>query len=270
MRDLGRQIRGFVRRDLLEALTYKSNLVTRFVGVLAFLLIAWFTAQTFAGREPSEITRYGGYFAFLLFGLVMADASWALMAGPAARVRQAQLAGTLEVVLGGRLGAERLMLIEALGAGAAAALRAVIYIGGAAALFGLPFHVTDPLAAGLSVVLSAAALAPVGLVGASVTLVLKRADPFGRMVHGLSMLAGGVIYPRAVLPAWLAALGEALPPTHALRALRGAWLAGQDVAALRGSLLALAALAVGGGLLAAVALRAADRLARRLGTLGHY
>jgi ABC-2 type transport system permease protein len=84
------------------------------------------------------------------------------------------------------------------------------------------------------------------------------------------MLAGGVVYPTSVLPGWLAALGALLAPTHALRALRGAFLGGASLAEIGSSLAWLAGLAAVGGLVAALALRAADRLARRLGSLSHY
>src|SRR5690349_4062935 len=108
-----RTLAAFARRDLLEALTYKGNLVARALGGVAFLYMAWFTARTFAGREPPEVAAYGGYFGFLLFGMVLADAGWALMTGPSARLRQAQLAGTLEAVAAGRLGLSRLIAVEA-------------------------------------------------------------------------------------------------------------------------------------------------------------
>jgi ABC-2 type transport system permease protein len=270
MRESARVLAGFLRRDLLVALTYRGNLLARTLSGLSFLFIAWFTARTFAGREPPEVAAYGGYFGYLLFGMVMADAGWALMTGPAARVREAQLAGTLEIVVAGRLGAARLVAIEGLNAAGAAALRAAAYVGGAALLLDVPFRVADPLAAALAIALSGAALLPIGLIGGAVTLLLKRADPIGRAVHGLSMLAGGVIYPASVLPGWLAALGQALAPTHALRALRGTLLGGADLRAVSGSLLALAILAGVGGVVAVVVLRAADRLARRFGSLHHY
>ncbi len=265
-----RVLAAFARRDLLEALTYKGNVLARLAGGVAFLYMAWFTARTFAGREPPEVAAYGGYFGFLLFGMILTDAGWALMTGPSARLRQAQLAGTLEAVAAGRLGLSGLVLVEALGASTSALLRAALYLLGATVLLDVPFRVADPLAAALAVALTGAALLPIGLLGGAVTLLLKRADPVGRLVHGLTLLAGGVVYPTSVLPGWLEAAGTLLAPTHALRALRGAFLGGASLAEIAGSLAWLACLAVSGAIVAVIALRAADRTARRLGSLNHY
>lgn len=266
MRESARLAGAFLRRDLLEAWTYKGNVASRLVAGLAFLYMAHFTARAFAGHSPPELAAYGGYFPFLFMGLLVTDAGWALLTGPSARLRQAQVTGTLELVVG-RLGAARLIALEALGAASAAAVRCVLYVVGAIVLLDADFSVADPGVAALAIALTVAALLPVGLLGGALTLLLKRSDPLGRAVHGLSMLAGGVVYPTSVLPGWLQVAGEALPPTHALRALRGTLLGGADVS---GSLMALGALAVAGGTLCAIVLPLADRLARRAGTLGHY
>jgi ABC-2 type transport system permease protein len=90
------------------------------------------------------------------------------------------------------------------------------------------------------------------------------------IVGSLSLFLSGVLYPVAVLPGWLRAIGRLLPLTHALEVLRGALLLGAGPAELGDAMLALllfaAALApVGAGVFAY-----ALRRARRDGSLGHY
>lgn len=255
-----------LRRDLLEATTYKTYAASRLVGLAGLLLSAWFVARTFAGHEPASLAGLGGYFGFLVVGVMVSDLAWALFAGPADRVRQAQLAGTLEAELASPVPIGRWLLAQSvfplLGAALRAGLGTVIAL---AAADLLPPLARWPGIAGCAA-LTVAALLPFGLVGGAMTLLLKRSDPVGRGLHAASMLLAGVAYPVEVLPAPLRGLAEALPTTHALRALRGALFdapPGDAVAALAG-------FALVGGVLAVPLVRALDRAARRRGSLVQY
>ena len=83
-------------------------------------------------------------------------------------------------------------------------------------------------------------------------------------------MLGGVFYPVESLPGPLQALSALVPTTHALTAIRGAVLGGQDVVAVAGPLLALAALAVASLAVGLAAFAAVIRFARTDGSLGQY
>ena len=102
----------------------------------------------------------------------------------------------------------------------------------------------------LTVALAFLAFGALGLAGAAFTLLWRRGNPLGLLVGGLSMIAGGVLYPASVLPPWLRAVGALLPVSPALAALRGAVLDGRGVMELAGP---LARLALFAGLLAPLA-----------------
>lgn len=262
----GRLLRETVRRDLLEAATYKTYALSRVLGLLGLLFSAYFVARTFAGHEPPSLAATGGYFGFLIVGVMASDLAWALFAGPADRVRQAQLAGTLEAELASPVPTPAWLLAQSLFPVLGALLRASLGAGLALAVAGMfpePARWPGLL---LAVALTLAALLPFGLVGGALTLVLKRSDPIGRGLHAASMLLSGVAYPVDVLPAPLQVLAEALPTTHALRALRGALFGAPDASALA----VLAGFAVAGALLAPPLVRALDLAARRRGTLVQY
>ncbi|MBU0553544.1 ABC transporter permease [Myxococcota bacterium] len=258
---------ALIRRDWGEALSYKSGLISRLGALISFLISAYFIAKTFEGQGPSAVRGAGGYFGFLVSGIAVADLSAAALSGASGRLRQAQLLGTL-APLYHSLGA-RLLPLEALAVSIGAVARLTIYLA-LAALLGAPPQIHHPGAALLTLALGLAALLPLGLIGASLTLLLKRGDPLGQAVQAMSLIASGVAYPTEVLPRWLAALGEALPLTHLLRAARAVALRGADLGEVAAHLWALAAFALVGAALAWWACRAADRLARRLGSLHHY
>ncbi len=257
-----------LRRDALEWSSYRSAILSRGFALLSFLFSSYFVARTFAGSEPEILRQQGGYFAFLICGIAVADMSAALMNGPGQRLRRAQLDGTLEAVYLLR-GGLKLFALEGLALSLATALRVLLYLF-LALWMGLEPQVKHPLAGLLSLLLSLMALWPIGMLGAALTLLLKRSDPLGQILFSASLLASGVAYPTAVLPLWVQSLGEWLPPTHVLRAVRGVFLRGEGLAEIGSALWILGAFALLGGFLAIWGCRLADRWARRLGSLGHY
>lgn len=265
-----RTLRATLRRDLLEAATYKTWALSRLVGLFGILVSAWFVARTFAGHEPAALAERGGYFGFLVVGVLVSDLAWATFAGTADRVRQAQLAGTLEAELASPLPIALWLAAQATFPVLGALLRGLLGAFLALGFAGLLPGAAQLPSVGAALLLSIAALLPIGLVGGATTLLLKRSDPLGRGLHAASMLLAGVAYPVDVLPEPLQHAAALLPTTHVLTALRGALLGGADLAALAPTLGLLAAYAAGGLLLGVPAIRALDRAARRRGTLVQY
>jgi hypothetical protein len=134
---LGRLFRETLRRDLLEAATYKTYALSRVLGLLGLLFSAYFVARTFAGHEPPSLSGQGGYFGFLIVGVMASDLAWALFAGPADRVRQAQLAGTLEAELASPVPTPAWLLAQSLFPVLGALLRASLGAGLALAVAGM-------------------------------------------------------------------------------------------------------------------------------------
>src|SRR5207244_10643891 len=93
-------------------------------------------------------------------------------------------------------------------------------------------------------VLGMTAFVGLGLLAAAATMYLRKGEPIGLLVSGLSILTAGVIYPTSVLPGWLRSIGGALPITHALEAVRRALLGGAGFAELAPTLAALAVFTV--------------------------
>jgi ABC-2 type transport system permease protein len=108
------------------------------------------------------------------------------------------------------------------------------------------------------------------LLAAGSTMLVRRNNPVTLLLGSVSFFVSGVVYPVTVLPRWLQHAGKLLPLTHALAALRGAFLVGATPGDVADSLLALAIFAAvlipTGGATFAYALRRA----RVDGSLTHY
>jgi ABC-2 type transport system permease protein len=234
---------AFVRRAWLEA---TSELTPVALAILSFVLAMasqLFFARLIEAVPNPHLEAYGGRYAgFLIVGLSMLDLQHAIIAGLSTRVREAQRQGTLETVIATPAPLGWILFGTALPDVLGALGRMVIYGIIGALFFGIDAATVSWLGVGAVLLVSGAAFAALSLVGAAMTIRMRRGNPIALLVSASSLIAGGVFYPRSVLPGPLRTLGEALPITPALEAARGAVVRGEFPDAAR--LIHLAAFAV--------------------------
>jgi ABC-2 type transport system permease protein len=266
---LWRQATAFLRRDALVESSYRSAAVFGFAGRLSGVVVFFFLGRA-VGDAPSIAPWGGDWFAFALLGLLLQEPLHAALSELAAKVRDAQLTGTLEAVLATPIGPARAIVLSALFPLVMSVVRLVLLGGFAIAALGVRLDPAGLPVALLALALALVAYASLGLLAASFTLVLKRGDPVASLVHVLSGLLAGVLYPVSVLPGPLQAAAQVLPLTHALDAVRSVLLPGADPSLAPAALLRLAGLCVVVVPLGVVVFRAAVRRARSDGSLTHY
>lgn len=263
---LARAVGALCRKDFQVALTYRVGFVLSVGAVL------W-TSVTF--RFISELVSGGGfpagtdYFDFVVVGLALSGVLQTAGSSAASSVRQDQVQGTLEIV------ATQPVSRLALGVGWCAyptlhglAVALVVVV----ASIPLGFRAVDPNLPVVAVVLglSAVVFMAIGILGASIVVVIQQGTQIVNIViAGLGLLSG-TLFPTTVLPAGLEALAALSPLTYALRALRQAVLDGAGFNVVGGDLLVLAAFAAVLLPVAAATLEGAFRLARRRGSLSVF
>lgn len=109
-----------------------------------------------------------------------------------------------------------------------------------------------------------------GIIAACFIIVVKRGDPISWVFKSASWLVGGVVFPVAVLPAWMQKLALLLPTTHALQAMRMVMLKGKSLSEIGPELTALSIFCFVLLPISLRTLRYAVRRAKREGTLTHY
>ena len=149
-------------------------------------------------------------------------------------------------------------------------LRVLIYLLVGIVLLGVSFRGANYLGALLALILSIIAFASMGIIAASVIMVIKRGDPVTSLIGSVSTLVGGVLYPVEILPGWLQAIARLLPLTYALRSMRLALLSGASWQELLPDLLVLLFFCIVLFPLSLYAFRQAVRRVRIEGTLTHY
>lgn len=266
-----RKILAFLRRDALTELSYGPALLLQVAGVVATALCTWFLSGLVGGEGARSLAPYGGvWFPFVLLGWALHEVQSVVLASFQGRIRQAQVAGTLEAVLV----TPTPMAVVLLGTVAwdlvGAVLRLAVWLLVGRFVFGVSMNAAGLPAAFMILLLSFLCFIFLGTLGAATTLLVARNLPLGWLVTGLSILLGGVLYPVAVLPEPLRWVAAFLPLTHALEGLRRALLTGAGVAGVAEPLLWLVGLALGLGLLAWGALGLSLRRVREDGTLTHF
>lgn len=231
-------------RDMGIAMSYRVGFVLSLGGSLIGILGVFFLGEAFAGSLNASLDPYGGsYFGFALVGVAFLNLMVLGLTGISARVREGQMMGTLELMLlsPNRLGI--LFLSSSLWAHVQALVTLVVYLLIGLAL-GMDMGEANVPMAVASLILAVFAFNALGLVAASVVIVIKQGNPVSMLVGMASTLVAGVFFPVSVLPGWLQGIGQLLPLTHALELVRRSALGGEGIGTLWVPLSALVGLTV--------------------------
>ena len=267
----GRVLWAFIRRELSALGGYRAAFVIRLLGLATAVGSMVFLSRFVSAAVNPHLAEYSGnYLGFMVLGLLAAEFQQVGVSGLAQRIRTAQMMGTLEAEIATPAPPWMVLGAPPVYEFGAAALRSAAYLAAAAILLGLDLERANWLSLAVAVPLVIAAFSGLGLLAAGTTMLVRRLNPVATVIGSLSFFLSGVLYPMSVLPGWLRAVGQLLPLTHALAALRGALLVGSGPRALAHSFVALALFA---GVLAPVGVGVfafALRRARVDGSLSHY
>lgn len=263
-----RDLLAFLRRDLLLELSYRFALVLHYSGLVVHLVTFYYVSRLVQGGPWLE--PYGGeYFPFVALGIAFSGFLGFGLSGFSNAIRLEQYYGTLEALLSTPVPAWKLALLATISGYVSTVIEALVYLAAGWSL-GLRFPSAAWGPALVVAALTAASFSALGVLAASFIVYFKRGDPINWMIGTLSHFLGGVYFPVAVLPAWLAAAAKLLPVTHGLEALRRTMLQGAGLSDVRYPVLALAAFAAVGWPVALWSFTVALNAARRRATLSHY
>ncbi|MBI4613047.1 MAG: ABC transporter permease [Planctomycetes bacterium] len=266
-----RKLLAFLERDFRIETSYRFSLALR-SGSAVFTLASYYFLSRFVGnRVPGGFGGSGAdYFDFVLVGVALYEYLSLALEIFGRKIRDAQLAGTLEALLTTQTSLPEIVVYSAVFPFLSASVAVILYLGLGAAFFGFSFHAGSLGGALIIVLLAVLSFGGLGILSASFILVYQRGTPVSYAVGALSWLLGGVLYPVEVLPGWLQILASFLPITHAIRGTRAALLEGAAWPELMSSIGPLLVFAVVLLPLGLASFSFAARHARAAGTLGHY
>lgn len=236
---------AFIRRDWLIRASYRTSFFVNLGQILFTLATFFFISKLVDPRQASVLAPYGGgYFPFVLLGLVGSRYLAISLSSFAGNVRDEQLQGTLEAMLMTPTHLPIVLLGSAAWELLWTTLEVLAYLGLGALLFGVDLSQMNVPATLVLLALSVVSLSSLGALAACGVLLFKECDPVNWMLEGAMKLAGGVYFPVSLLPAWCQPLVALFPLTYALEGLRQAVLMGRSLAELSGVCVVLAGFGV--------------------------
>lgn len=234
-----RQLPVFFWRDLAIARTYRTVFVFELVEALFGAALFYYTARFVDSPElESSLPRGTSYFAFSLIGFAFLDYLSAALDTFDRSLEEALNSGTLEHILVTQTSLPVFLAGSAIYPFLASTVRIAVYLFWGAVLFGLALGSANWLSVAAVLIASLLAFSGLGIFSAAYLLLFKRGNPGKWLLVGISSIAGGMLFPVSVLPAWLQLIARLNPITYALDAMRAALLAGAALASL-GHLLAM-------------------------------
>lgn len=261
---------AFLKRDFLVACSYRTTFVMQLLSIAVWVPVCYFIGKGVSIGDSHLFDAYGGdYFAFMLIGLGLLGYLSISLQTFNQSIRESQLMGTLEIMLLSPTSIAQLLGYSSLWIYLFVTVRFALYLLIGVA-FGLDLGSGNWLSALVVLALAIPAFASFGVASAALILVIKRGESINLMLSTGSLVLGGVMYPIAVLPAWLQPVSRLLPITHALEAMRLALFQGATLGQLAPQLGMLALFAFVLLPLSLGAFWLAVRSTKASGTLAHY
>jgi ABC-2 type transport system permease protein len=266
-----RLLRAFFVRDFYTEVSYRVAFLVGLAGVLFRVFIFYFLAKLIGESAAPLLGNYNGdYFSFVIIGIAFGSYFGVGLTGFARALRHAQTTGTLEAMIMTPAPISSIVIGSSVWSYAYTTFRVLVYLLVGTFILGLDLGNANYPAAFFSLALSIVSFASIGIVAASIIIIVKRGDPITSLFSNLASLIGGVFYPVEILPNWLQAAAKLLPITYALRAMRLTLLTGASWAEIAPDLLALAAFCLLLFPLSLLIFRYAVERARADGSLTHY
>jgi len=228
------------RRDFAIARSYRTAFVIEIVETLfasaSFYFLSRFVESTKLERSLPQGTTY---FAFALVGIAFFDYLSVALHTFDASLQEARQNGTLENLLVTQTSLPVILAGSSLYPFVLMSARTAVYLAWGAILFGFPLGSANWVGAFLVLGASVLAFSGLGILSASYLLVFKRGNPVNWAILGLSSVAGGMMYPVSVLPAWLQYVARLIPMTYSLEGMRAAILGHATIRELAPSLAGL-------------------------------
>jgi ABC-2 type transport system permease protein len=216
-----RKLLAFLKRDLLELVSYRFRLFLSLGGMLVGVFFLYFIGRTFNNSFSEYLARYGNdYFAFALLGMSVSSFVSTGLYSLATQVREAQVQGTLEALLVTPTSPNMILFGNSLWSFLESFLDSLLYLGIAIVIIGLKVSMIQIALVLLILGLTFLCFLSLGMISAAFIMAFKQGNPINLLFGTSSYFLGGLLFPVEVLPLPLQKASFFLPITHAARAVR--------------------------------------------------
>ena len=211
------QIAGaFISIDYVDTMNYPLSLIMRAMTSLVPIVTFYFVAQLVESDGP-EVGF--DYYTFVVLGILTMGILASTLNSFGNQLLRYVQEGQLEMFLVEPIRWRVLPFVMVPWQVMLALLTGLVIFTGSMIL-GAEYRLEGIPAATLILLLGLAATLAIGILGASVKVLAKRADPILALYTIAASVLSGVFFPLEVLPSWLRALSWLIPHTYVIQALR--------------------------------------------------
>jgi ABC-2 type transport system permease protein len=261
----------FLKRDAAIEASYRAAFLARF-SVVLFWVVFFAAAGRWLGNSANDAVQpyAGSYASFALLGVAFAGYLQSGVIAFPQRLREAQLAGTIEASLMSPASPTAFVVALGLWDQIVTTIQVVAYLLCGTLFLALDLHGANLMGALAVLALAITAFGALGIVGAGLMLVVRKGVSLAPILTLMAELLSGVYFPVDVLPSGMRNLAMLLPSTHALNGMRLALLRDAGWAELLPSLVALVLFDLALVPIGLLVFRWGLRRALTEGTLGQY
>jgi len=234
---LADKLLSIARRDLLTALRYRTGFLLHSTSMLIEIVTFYYLARAVGPHfHPDGIA----YFPFLLIGASYATFMGAGVSTFVHAVREAQVSGTMEVLMITATPPYQIVILSVLATYSLYLVSTLVFVSAGMILFHVPLG--NPNIAGALLVLALSVLTAfsLGILAASFQVVMQKGLAFIWLLNAATACLTGTMFPVSVLPRTLQKFSMLIPVTHSLNGLRLALFRSAGLRELRGPVEALA------------------------------
>ncbi|HSK48286.1 MAG TPA: ABC transporter permease [Coriobacteriia bacterium] len=262
---------AFVKRDFAIERSYRLAFLMRLAGMFLGIASFFFVSRLVGDAANPYLADYNGdYFGFVLVGIAFVSIQGVGLGSFSSAISGAQAQGTLEAMLVTPTRLSTIILSSSVWNFAWTTVTVLLYLIIGALFFGANLGNVNVPTTLVVLALTSLVFSGVGILSASVIMVLKRGDPVSWAFGSVSSFVGGTYFPVTVFPVWLQSIARIFPIYWGLHAMREAVLNGATLAEVSTDVLVLAAFAAVILPISIWAFRVGVRVAKTDGTLGAY
>jgi ABC-2 type transport system permease protein len=262
---------AFVRRDFLDAWSYRASFLTDIAGMLVQVVTFYFVGKminrgvlpTFSGHQPT-------YVEFVVVGIALNVFVTIGLHHVASALQHEQWKGTLESLLMTPTALATLQLGSVIYDLVYIPIRTIIFVVLVAVTLGLNLHYDGLLPAGVIVLFFIPFIWGLGLMSGGAVLTFKGANIGTAAVTTLLTLGSGAYFPLQLFPDWVEKIAKANPLAIAIQGTREALIGGSGWSGVAGDVAILLPASAVSLLLGVFAFRLALARERRRGSLPLY
>lgn len=271
LREEGRKLLAFLRRDVLVAWSYRLPFVTDWVAMILQAVVFGFVGKLI---PPSALPRFGGepidYLEFVAVGIAISSFLAVGLSRLMTVIRQEQVQGTLEALLLTPTAWSTIEVGSAFYDILYVPIRTAVFLGLTAVFFDANYQLAGVAPAAIVLLAFIPFVWGLGVVSAAATLTFRRGAGGVGFLVSIATVGSGAYFPLSVLPGWVQQIAAYNPVAIAVTAMREALLGGSAWTDVWPSVARLIPMSILAMMLGAVAFRAAIARERRRGTLGLY